>query len=108
MKAYTMDKRGAEMAISTVVWIVLGLVVLIIIILVVREQITKGAAKYTEIGEQVTTTGGCSSFLEGRSCVEKGCPPDMTRVRGTWADCVEKGKKTKPASSYVCCKKKET
>ena len=91
------------MAISTVVWIVLGLVVLIIIILVVREQITKGAAKYTEIGEQVTTTGGCSSFLEGRSCVKGGCPPDMTDLgKAGWGDCAEKGKE------YTCCKKKET
>ena len=109
----TSNKKGAEFAIGTVIMIVLGLAVLIIMILVVRQQVTKGASKYTEIGEEVTTTGGCYSLLEGRSCVKgTSCPPDMTGpVPGAWADCKEKTeretKRTGKAVSYVCCQTKQ-
>jgi len=97
-------KKGAEMAINTVIMIILGLIVLVILILVVRQQVTKGAAKYTELGDQATATGGCSSFLEGRSCVKGTCPPDMKPVAGTWADCEAKKDKPKQGDRYVCCK----
>ncbi len=104
-------KKGAEMAINTVIMIILGLVVLVILILVIRQQVTKGASKYTEIGEDVTTTGGCYNLIEGRSCVKGSCPPDMKEdTTGTWQDCVDKGKreteKTGKTVSYKCCKSK--
>ena len=99
------NKRGAEMAINTVIMIILGLIVLVIIILVVRQQVTKGASKYTELGEQATATGGCSSFLEGRSCVKGGsCPKGMKAPKeglNGWADCEAKAQKEK--TTYVCC-----
>ena len=103
-----MKKKGVELAVGTVIMIVLGLAVLVILILVVRQQVTKGAKSYTEIGEQVTMSGGCSNILEGRACVKGSCPPDMDTVSGTWADCNEKGQKSSPPTSYTCCKKKET
>ncbi|MCX6709284.1 MAG: hypothetical protein NTW67_06600 [Candidatus Woesearchaeota archaeon] len=100
-------KKGAEMAINTIIMVILGLVVLVILILVIRQQVTKGASKYTEIGEDVTATGGCYSLFEGRSCVKgTGCPPppDMVTVPGTWPDCQAKAEKQK--TSFVCCKSK--
>ncbi|VVB81066.1 Uncharacterised protein [uncultured archaeon] len=102
-----MNKKGAEFAINTVIMIVLGLIVLVILILVVRQQVTKGASQYTQIGEQATATGGCASFLEGRSCVKgTACPPppDMLTVPGTWPDCQAKAQKEN--TPYTCCKTK--
>lgn len=105
-KRLPQDKKGAEIAISTIVMIVLGLAVLVILILVVRQQVTKGAGQYGEISESIGGGAGCFNILEGRSCVKgRNCPPDMTPVTGTWPDCVEKGKATKPQSTFVCCKK---
>jgi hypothetical protein len=101
-----MNKKGAEMATNTIIMIILGLVVLVILILVIRQQVTKGASKYTEIGEDVTTTGGCYSLFEGRSCVKTTgtCPPDMKEEPGAWPDCQAKAQKQN--ARFVCCKSK--
>lgn len=84
------DKKGAEFAVGTVIMIVLGLVVLIILILVVRQQVTKGAEKYTDIGEQATQTNLCNNLVFGRACYEDACPENMRQAStppGGWTDC---------------------
>ena len=81
-----MNKKGAEFAVGTIVMLVLGLVVLVILILVVRQQITKGAEKYTDIREEATIKKECTS---PRTCSNE-CRPDQHEVfslTGVWANC---------------------
>lgn len=94
-------KKGAEFAIGTVVMIVLGLAVLIILILVVRQQVTKGAQGYSDIGGQAKIDGdNCKNIILGRSCVPSANCDTSKGMRqvystsGQWADC---------KSPNVCC-----
>lgn len=88
------NKKGAEFAIGTVVMIVLGLAVLIILILVVRQQVTKGSQGYSEIGGQAKLdSDNCKSIILGRSCVpsvncdtSKGMKQVYSPL-GQWKDC---------------------
>jgi hypothetical protein len=94
-----MEKRGQGLPVSTIILIVLGLVVLVILILVVRQQVTRGASRYEEIGKEVEIRADkCYNIIEQRSCA-KSCPEGYRPVSGTWSDC---------KSGEVCCQKKET
>ena len=112
-----MKKKGVEMAVGTVIMIVLGLIVLVILIIVVRQQVTRGAAKIGEIGEEVTTTGGCFDLIQGMSCIKVltgRCPKGMkapSKGQDGWADCIEKTDKLRDRAqkgTYICCQKIET
>lgn len=92
------NKKGAEFAIGTVVMIVLGLAVLIILILVVRQQVTKGAQGYTDISKQAELNSTrCVNPILGRSCTTANECKDKGREvpapLGGWDDC----------SQGVCC-----
>lgn len=88
------NKKGAEFAIGTVVMIVLGLAVLIILILVVRQQVTKGAQGYSDIGGQAELNPTkCTNIILGRSCTTaQQCASAGGRYfssspQGAWQDC---------------------
>jgi len=88
------NKKGAEFAIGTVVMIVLGLAVLIILILVVRQQVTKGAQGYSDIGGQAELNSTkCTNIILGRSCsTSQQCATAQGRYyssspQGQWTDC---------------------
>ena len=89
---------------QTVMLIILGLVVLFIIIMVVRQQVTGGAKKYTELGKQAEIKGDkCSSFLLGRGCSAKACDREkgfeqVYSPTGVWTDC-------KKDKLEYCCQK---
>jgi len=92
-----MNKKGAEFAVGTVVMIVLGLAVLVILILVVRQQVTKGSQGYSDISDQATVNPTkCTSIIMDRRCVASGectgrkVPPPQ----GGWTDCTQ---------GTVCC-----
>jgi len=88
-----MKEKKGDIAIGTVISVVLGLVVLVIIILVVRQQVTKGASKYSEIGEQATIKQDtCTSFIMGRVCSNNACDinkgyKEKFPPTGEWTDC---------------------
>jgi hypothetical protein len=88
------NKKGAEFAIGTVVMVVLGLAVLIILILVVRQQVTKGAQGYTGIANQTDLSPTkCTNLILGRSCTTaQQCASAGGRYyssspQGAWQDC---------------------
>ncbi|MBI4146515.1 hypothetical protein HY489_04210 [Candidatus Woesearchaeota archaeon] len=105
-----MHKRGAEFAVGTVIMIVLGLIVLVILSVVVRNYVTKGTKQYSEIGEQAQAGADvCQSILSGRSCASS-CSGDYENAPnppgGVWSDCGKAG--TKLAEKRVCCQKRES
>jgi hypothetical protein len=63
-----MNKRGSETAINPLITIALGVVVLIILIVIFRDQITKGSTSYTDISKQATLDATSCSFVRGLSC----------------------------------------
>ncbi len=94
------NKKGAEFAIGTVVMVVLGLAVLIILILVVRQQVTKGAQGYTGIANQTDLNPTkCANLILGRSCATvdqcaKANGREVFSTQGKWQDC---------GSGQICC-----
>ena len=93
------NKKG-DLAIGPVIAIILGLVVLIILIMVVRQQVTKGAERYDAIGgEAELAADKCASIIFGRAC-SSNCDPNKKQKQvyspaGQWKDCSKVGK--------VCC-----
>ena len=85
-------KKGQGMSVQTVVMIVLGLIVLVILVMVVRQQVTGGAKKYTEIGKEATIKADkCGSFILGRSCSDSPCDTSkgfeqVYSPSGKWTD----------------------
>ncbi|MBS3124964.1 hypothetical protein J4211_01770 [Candidatus Woesearchaeota archaeon] len=79
-----MNKRGSEVAINPLITIALGVIVLIILIVIFRDQITKGGKDYTKISEQAGLDK--CSFLTGRSCVAASTCPTDKPLRVTEAD----------------------
>jgi len=90
-----MNKKGAEIATSTIVMILLGLAVLIILIMVFRQQIAKGAQQYANISSQTTlSSDSCASIILGRACSDT-CDPakgqrEVFSPSGQWKDCGSK------------------
>jgi len=92
------NKKAAGLSINMVILIVLGLIALIIAVVFLRTQVTKGAEKYESISESLDK---CEGFLKGREC-KASCPAgkEIRPIAGAWADCgKEEGKKDKPK----CC-----
>ena len=94
-----MQKKGAEFAVGAVIMIVLGLIVLVILAVVVRQQVTKGASQYTQFGDQATqqSPDRCSSLIQGRYCTVSSCKPTERDVSSNaWGDC-------KQSEQKKCC-----
>jgi len=90
-------KKGQGMSINVLVMAVLGIVVLIIIIMVVRNQITEGSARFTAIGEKadIGSLDKCDNIILGRSCVPQNqCQGGASRIMGT-LDC----------GTEICCQR---
>lgn len=86
-------KKGVELATNTMVLIIISLIVLAIIVLVLRQQITKGAEKYTAIGKEAEiNTTKCSNIILGRACSDTACDTSKGFTEeysptGKWDDC---------------------
>jgi len=92
-----MKKKGVELGIQTVVVAALGLIVLVILIIVIRQQIGAGAQRYTDISKEAEKQiiDRCEGFLSARTC-EASCG-DKTTVPAPskgWQDCTQ---------GQVCC-----
>ncbi len=92
-----MNKKAMEMAISTIITIVLGLIILIILIIFIQQQVSKGGKKLDVIGgEADVAPNKCASLVMGRYCVAKGQCQVENRDKaipppaGGWADCPDK------------------
>ncbi len=86
------------MSVQTVVLIILGLLVLAILFVVVRQQVTSGAKKYTELGSQAEIKEGqCANVIIGRWCAEDCAKDGGKQVPGVWNDC------TKASATAKCC-----
>ena len=104
------NKRGLEMAMGTIVAIVLGLIILIILIIFAQRQVTKGGEKLGEIGKEAEYAADkCQSIIKGTFCAAAGkrdpkkYDEKSSSPAGPWIDC-GKTLKDKP----VCCVPKET
>ena len=70
-----MHKKGSEMAINPLIVIALGVLVLVILIVIFRDQVKKGSDQYTGIYQQANLDDTKCSFLMGRSCFNgRACP----------------------------------
>ncbi len=97
------QKKGMEMTVGVIISIVLGLIVLVILIILIQQQVTKGGERYTEFGKEAEfAPDRCQSIIHGRFCSEPtkctGQYIEKASPTGTWTDC-----KT-PKS--ICCGKK--
>ena len=96
-----MKKRG-QIAFNVIVFGAIALIVLVIVILIFRGQIGKGAQGFTDISEQATGTISderCKALFSDRRCLkEEPEVGDWIVVPGDWLDC---GKdKTKEFTCY--------
>ena len=90
-----MNKKAFEMATSTIITIVLGLVILIIAIVLVQQQVSKSGQKIGKIEEESELEPNkCASLVLGRYCIESGqCKDDKGNIKtvpeppGGWTDC---------------------
>ncbi len=72
-----MDKKAVQLSIQTMILVILGLIVLVVLIFLIRGQISKGASQYFDIGESAAKEASikeCSSGL----FVERKCAPSCT------------------------------
>jgi len=88
-------KKGQGLPINTIIIAALGMLVLIILAFVIRNQIAQGTKKYTEIGKEAEIkVDKCGSVILNRAC-SIGCDPAKTREvyspAGAWDDCKDKG-----------------
>lgn len=94
------NKKG--MAINTIVMLILALVVLIVVLFIFKDQITKALGGYTRIQEETGETiegKKCSNILGDRKCYAvdeetKSCPYGKRKITEDWKDCTE---------DEVCC-----
>lgn len=85
-----MNKKGVEMATGTIVMVLIGLIVLAIIVVIFRQQATKGSEGYQEYRQQtgVGSLSNCNNIILGRKCVDAGsCPEGSRRASGIFEDC---------------------
>lgn len=96
-----MNKRGIEMATSTIIMVLIGLIVLAIIVVVFRQQVTKGSQGYQEYTGQ-TSPGAldkCQNFILGRKCLPAAdctVANKLQRASGVFPECTADNGK-------VCC-----
>src|SRR3989344_2939210 len=90
MKTITMNKRGSEVAINPLITIALGVIVLIILIVIFRDQITKGGKSYTDIASQASTDENACSFIKSRTCRAAPCPTHEKEIIASTPNCGKK------------------
>lgn len=103
-----MNKKAVELSVQTMIIVVLGLIVLVVLIFLLRGQISKGASQYFKIGEsaakEASTTECESGLFVERKCAPNNCVGldsgfnwKAVGIRG----CDKKG------SGQVCCERGE-
>jgi len=97
-----MNKKGAELALNTIIIAVLSMIVLVILIGLFIRQSGNVGQQYTNISQQITTDTGdnCQSLIKGTSCVLTDRCAVEKRQPGTYPDCAAKSTNGK---TYVCC-----
>lgn len=108
MKTTAMNKRGSEIAINPLIVIALGVIVLVILIVIFRDQINKGGDSYTDLSNQATLDDTVCSFVKGRSCQVAPCTPPNEQITQASSNCPKKktvanGKTTE--TPQICCGK---
>jgi len=96
-----MNKKALEMAMGTIVAIVLGLIVLIILIIFVQQQVSKSSTKLGEIEKEADYAADkCQSIIKGTFCTDECKESEGYKPRnsptGKWKDC-----------DKICCGKGE-
>lgn len=66
-----MNKRGSDTAVNPLIWIALGVFVLIILMVLFRDQIFKGSKSYTALSDQASLDEAKCTFILGRACRER-------------------------------------
>ena len=97
-----MNKKGSEIAINPLIVIALGVLVLIILIVIFRDQIAKGSSSYIKIQDQAQADK-CSLLL-GRQCVATCTTQTISEAN---ADCEQRATKATEAPAErakTCCK----
>ncbi len=103
------NKKG-DLSIQTIVIAALSLVILIILIMVFRTQISNAVKGYFNIGAQAQDMVGdednCASLFDDRFCA-KECTAEAGEyevyiVPGKFADCEKKG------ADYNCCERSKS
>ena len=85
-----------ELATSTIIMVLVGLIVLAIIVVIFRQQATKGSEGYSQYANQ-TSAGAlknCDNLILGRKCFDSACPAGSRQASGFFDDCT---------GSKVCC-----
>ena len=67
-----MDKKAVQLSIQTMIIVILGLIVLVVLIFLIRGQISKGAAQYFKIGESAAKEAA-TDICESGLFVERQC-----------------------------------
>lgn len=106
-----MHKRGLEMAMGTIVAMVLGLVILIILIIFAQQQVSKSSQKLGEIGkESEYAADRCQSIIKQTSCTDKCLETagykEIKSPTGKWTDCGNP-QNEKLKNKPICCGKGE-
>ena len=97
-----MNKKAFEMATSTIIAIVLGLIVLIILAIFIQSQVSKGGKHIGTLeGEIDYAPDKCQSMIKGTFCsanceTEKYIAKPTAPTGQPWTDCKEK-------NLAVCC-----
>ncbi|MBS3135417.1 hypothetical protein J4401_00475 [Candidatus Woesearchaeota archaeon] len=97
-------KKG-DLSINMIIMIVLGLIVLIILIAVFKEQITKGAEAFLGIGKDAKDGAEgkkCMTFAATRKCVSSGNPPKCDEG---WREYPPGQDKFTDCTRGICCEK---
>ena len=87
------NKRAIEMATSTIVTIVLGLIVLVILIIFVQQQVKKSSDKYGQFGEEANLAADkCQSIVMGKFCSDNCETAKYDKIPNSptgkpWSDC---------------------
>jgi len=92
MKMRKTNKKGLEMATGTIIAVVLGLIILVILIVFVQQQVTKGGKKFETLGAETNISADkCQSIIKGTFCAAN-CDSaagyeEKKSPTGTWSDC---------------------
>lgn len=87
------NKRAIEMATSTIVTIVLGLIILVILIVFVQQQVKRSSDKYGQFGEEANLAADkCQSIVMGKFCSDTCDTAKYVKVSTSptgkpWNDC---------------------
>ncbi|MBW3001716.1 hypothetical protein KY338_00980 [Candidatus Woesearchaeota archaeon] len=103
-----MNKKAVELSVQTMIIVALGLIVLVVLIFVIRGQISKGASQYFDIGKSAAeeaATDQCKSGL----FVERKCAQNCASLDSGfyWKAVGIRGCDESKGAGYICCERGE-